>query len=142
MKKLFFINVSVVVLFYNNMIQPFSYQGPMPFFNAAQCEESDEKTEFFFDDSDSARKKPLYTQKEEIDNLIGRFCRILRQRDSLNTPQSVFIDIAREIVNSDDECKAEQNYMRYMLFKYPLLGYAGVAVLFFGTGYLAHYAFS
>lgn len=145
MKKLLLIPLLVICLLYTIIIQSFSYQGPMPFFDtcpSAQCEGLDERTEFSFDDSESARKKPLYTQKEEIDNLIGRFCRIARRRDSLDTPQSVFVDIAREMVNSDDEYKAAQNYVRYILFKYPLMGYAGVAVLFFGVGSLAHYAFS
>lgn len=110
-------------------------------FPSAKCEEVDNGyQEFSFDDS--RRKKPLYSQEQEIDNLIGRFCRKCKLRDGGNIPQSVFVDIAREMVNSDDESKAMQNYVRFMLFKNPWLGYAGVAAAAFGVGALSHFAFS
>jgi hypothetical protein len=105
------------------------------------CDSSDDyREEFTF--NPSTRKKPLYSQEEELDNSISRFCRQCKNRDGEGMPQSVFIDIAREIVNSDDESKAERNYFRFMMFKYPWLSYAGVAGGAFSVGALTYFAFS
>ena len=110
-------------------------------FSSAKCESADEeREEFSFDNQ--VRRKPEYSQEEEMDNLIGRFCRLCQQRDGEGIPQSEFVGLAREMVNSDDAYKAEQSHIKWILFKYPWIKYAGTAAGSALVGALAHFAFS
>lgn len=109
---------------------------PLSFLNKSKTKEP-----FNFDQS-SQRRKPVFSQVKEMEDLIGRLCTICKERDTHIVPNALFIDAAREIVNSDDEYKAEASFVKYILFRYPSLGYTAVAVASFGLGAITHFAFS